>query len=146
MGILADLFVASADDAARYESLLGDRDAHLKKFSPAEYKGLTPVEFSTLWAIINSEPWDVDTHMLEEVAYGGGNESWLCRFPEPFVTVLASLETTETDGIAEAWSRTEELELSGFQASHTKPIVDDLVRLAKAAKSTEIGLYLWGSL
>jgi len=146
MAILADLFVASADDAANYESSLGDRDTHLKKFSPVEYTRLTNLEFGFLWAVIVLETWDVNIHMLEDVACAEGGETWLCRFPEPFLNALTSLESARIGEIADAWSLTEELAASGFRASDIKPIVDDLVHLANAAKSSGLGLYLWGSL
>lgn len=60
MGLLCDLFVNTRDEALAYESTTTqDRDIRLKRFSPFEFKGLTSLEFGTLWAILANEEWDV---------------------------------------------------------------------------------------
>jgi hypothetical protein len=145
MGILADIFVASPDAASDYAaSQLRGRAAHIAKYQPAEYKGLTSLEFGTLWALIAGEDWDVKKHMLEEISYGDGNESWLCRFPEPLVVLLAALTDAQVDKYAAAWSKTEEM--SGSTASDLRPIIVDLRRMARASTSSGKDMYLWGSL
>jgi hypothetical protein len=147
MGILADIFVATPEAANDYAaSQLRGRPAHIAKYQPAEYKGLTSLEFGTLWALIAGVEWDAKKHMLEEVSYGEGNESWLCRFPPPLVELLAGLSDPDMERYAAAWAQTEELAMSGATAGDVRPIVVDLRRLALAAKSSGRGMYLWGSL
>lgn len=144
MGLLCDLFVNTHDEALAYESTTTqDRDARLKRFSPVEFKGLTSLEFGTLWAILANEEWDVEKHMLIDVAFGEGNESWLHQFQDEYVRLLSKLDGNAVSSAAEAWSKTEELACSG---DDVRPVVEALVHLSKEAIATNKGLYMWGSL
>ena len=145
MGILSDLFVATPAAANDYAaSILRGRAVHTAKYHPAEYKGLTTLEFGMLWALIEGAEWEIDKHMLEEVSYGEGNGSWLCRFQSPLVDLLSQLTDAHIDKYAAAWAQTEEL--SGSTASDLRPIVADLRRLAIDARNSGQQLFLWGSL
>jgi hypothetical protein len=145
MSIIADIFISSPEAAKDYAaSQLQGRPAHIARYHPAEYKGLTSLEFGTLWALIADEEWDVKKHMLTDVSYGPGNESWLCQFPKSLVELLAALKDEQVDKYADAWSKTEEL--SGASASEVRPIIIDLRRLAIASKASGKEMYLWGSL
>jgi hypothetical protein len=147
MGILADIFVATPEAANEYAaSQLRGRPAHIAKYQPAEYKGLTALEFGTLWALIAEEGWDVNKHMLEELSYGAGNESWLCRFPPPLVGLLVGVTDVNIERYAAAWAQTEEMEMSAATLSDVRPIIVDLRRLAIAAQASGQDMYLWGSL
>lgn len=147
MGIIADIFVTTPEAAADYaSSQLRGRPAHIKKYQPAEYKGLTPLEFGSLWALIASEEWSAKKHMLAEVSYGEGNESWLFSFPEPFVRLLAGLGDKQVDQYSAEWAKTEELQLSGSTPADVLPIIVDLRRMAKSALASGHPMYLWGSL
>lgn len=55
MGILADIFVAPPEDALAYEAAQDNRVRLIEKHRPAEYKNLTGLEFSSLWAILLTE-------------------------------------------------------------------------------------------
>jgi hypothetical protein len=67
--------------------------ASSKSFEVAEYKGLTDLEFGTLWALILDEEWQPDVHELEEISVAEDGETWLFRFPGPLVDALAGLES-----------------------------------------------------
>jgi hypothetical protein len=147
MSIIADIFVATPEAAADYAaSQLRGRPAHIKKYQPAEYRGLTPLEFGSLWALIAGEEWNAKKHMLAEVSYGDGNESWLFRFPEPLVRLLAGLNDRQVDQYSVEWAKTEELQLSGSTPADVRPIISDLRRMAKSALASGQPMYLWGSL
>ena len=144
MGLLCDLFVNSHEEELAYESTTPlDRNARLKRFDPAEFKGLTSLEFGTLWAILAKEEWDSDKHMLIDVAFGEGNESWLHQFQDDYVELLSKLDKNAIDTAAQAWSETEELSCS---AEDVRPVVEALVRLSQQSISQSKGLYMWGSL
>jgi hypothetical protein len=145
MGIITDIFVASPEAAADYAaSQLRGRPAHMRKYQPAEHRGLTPLEFSSLWALIAGEEWNPKKHMLAEVSFGDGNESWLFRFPEPFIRLLANLGDEQVDQYSFEWAKTEEL--SGSTPADVRTIIVDLRRMAKAALASGHPMYLWGSL
>jgi len=147
MGIVADIFVATPEAAADYSaSQLRGRPAHIKKYQPAEHKGLTPLEFGSLWALISAEKWDAKKHMLTEVSYGDGYESWLLSFPDPFVRLLANLNDKQVDQYSVEWAKTKTFQASGVTAAEVRPIIVDLRRMAKSAITSGRPMYLWGSL
>src|SRR5262245_25222867 len=135
MGILADLVVANPSDALKYNGQRGPL------FEVAEYKGLTNLEFGTLWAIIQNVEYDHEKHSLKSLI--PESETWLFSFPEQYLSTLAKLTPDEMTRTAKAWSQTEELM---WKPSEAYEIIHDAVRLAKLAISQGKGLFLWGSL
>src|SRR5262249_44276733 len=110
-------------------------------FELVQFKGLTNLEFGTLWAIINGEEFDFNKHALESLAPQGN--TWLFRFPPAFVQKLAALTPAAINAVSAAWADTEELQ---WEPSETKEVIVELVRLAKLAASPTKGLFFWGSL
>lgn len=144
MGIICDLFVNNHSDALEYGSLTDqDPDERLKRYSPVEFKGLTSIEFGTLWAILAGQEWDVKKHMLSDVAFGEDYETWLNKFQDEYIGLLANLDTDAINLAAVAWSQTEELSCS---PDDVRPVIEALVRLSKEAIAKHQGLYMWGSL
>jgi hypothetical protein len=139
MAILTDIFVSSPADAQRYESLEPKRSGG--PFELVQFKGLTNLEFGTLWAIINGEDFDFDGHALESLAPQG--ETWLFRFPAPFVQKLATLTPARIDEVSAAWADTEELQ---WDPSEAKEVIVELARLSKLASAPSKGMFFWGSL
>ena len=145
MGLIADFFVASGDDALAYEaSYISNRAAHTEKYEPAEFRNLTGVEIGILWAHLVGEKWSVDKHMLTEIRFGDGGETWLLQVPNDLVQLLASLKDDDLAPLAEWWATTEEFQLRG--ADDVDELLSALHALAKKAKSSGEGLFLWGSL
>jgi hypothetical protein len=140
MGLLTDIFVATPEDALKYESL-APGELPPGRFEVVNFKGLTDLEFGTLWAILAGEAFDMDRHALEALTPGG--ETWLFGFPSAFVERLAGLGAADTTSAAAAWAATEELQ---WDPSETEEVLVELVRLARRSKSTSKGLYFWGSL
>lgn len=70
MGILSDLFVAEPPDAPSYESLQLSGKLPAGRFERVQFQGLTDLNFSILWAFLESQEWDVKTHVLEEITMG----------------------------------------------------------------------------
>lgn len=141
MGLLADLFVAEPEDALTYEALSGKGKLPADRFERAEFKGLTNLEFTTLWALMQNEEWDLDKHDLE--AIGEPGETWLFRFPDTFVEALASLDSASISRVVPLWANTEELQ---WEPSEAQEVIEELVRLARLARTTSKRLFLWGSL
>jgi hypothetical protein len=139
MAILTDIFVSAPADAQRYESLEPKRSGG--PFELVQFNGLTNLEFGTLWAIINGEDFDFDKHTLESLT--PQEETWLFRFPTPFVEKLAALTPARIAEASAAWGNTEELQ---WDPSEAQEVIVELVRLAKLASSPSKGLFFWGSL
>jgi hypothetical protein len=145
VGILADIFICDPADAPEYEKRLrAGGMATDSRYQRVEYNGVTGLEFGTLWALLENRFWDVQRHMLDDLAYGKSDETWLNQFPEGFVSLLAAMDDEALKQIAARWSKTDELH--GTNPSDLLPILVDLKRLALAAKATKRQLYLWGSL
>ena len=140
MAILTNIFVAVPADAPKYESLV-EAGQLGNMFEVVHFKGLTNLEFGTLWAIIEGEDFDFDKHALESLA--AQEETWLFRFPERYVKALAALTPSTAKDAAESWAETEELQ---WEPSEAQEVLDELVRLAKLASSSSKGLFFWGSL
>jgi len=144
MGILADFFVATPDDALKYAAPGSFQDAALKlRVAPVEYKSFTTVEIGTLWAILANEEWSVAKHDLIDESLEGEEESWLFRFPPALVELLADATDKELSLANAKWATTEELNCA---PSDLLPVTLDLQRLAKTSVATGNPMYLWGSL
>ncbi len=146
MGLLSDFFVANEGEAARYADRMSEDDQGkviALQLRPAEYKGFTDVEVGTLWAILEGKEWDADLHELESDGGGDEGDSWLFRFPDRLVLLLAHVEHSALDAALPRWADTEELQVD---VEELRPVVLDLQRLAKQAIAEQKSLYLWGSL
>jgi hypothetical protein len=135
MAILTDIFVSSPNEAAKYDGI-----NHGAVIELVQFKGLTNLEFGTLWAIIEGKEFDFDQHALESLT--PAEETWLLRFPISFVQELVALTPPRIREIAESWANTDELQ---WESSEAEEVVVELVRLAKFASATSQGLFLWGS-
>ena len=144
MGILADFFVATPEDAREYAMPDGLAAPALRaRLEPAEYKQFTSLEIGTLWAILAQEEWNVSRHNLVDDSLEGKEESWLFRFPQPLVELLATATDSDLASANARWAATEELSCS---PTDLLPITQDLQRLAKKSVATSNPMYLWGSL
>jgi len=140
MGILADFFVADPLHASSYEHSRSS-DLSMERFQVEEFSGVTSLELEILWAIVEGEEWSPKRHALEAV--GQPAETWLFRFPTPFLTRLAGLEATELQPLASKWAKIEELSCN---PEDLQPVLRSLVSLAKSARETGRALFVWGSL
>jgi hypothetical protein len=137
MGVLADIYVASTEEAVSY-----DDPSSAENFERVQYKSLTALELSTLWAIIQGVPWGVT--MMKEfecMLTIDEGERMIERFPEAFTTHLGRMTEEETKSVASQWAQTEELER--FPEDAVNSIVLDLCRLARTAGASGKGLFLW---
>jgi len=136
MGLLCDIYISTADQAASYD----DTQA-VPASERAQLKGLTFLEFSTLWAILQHRPWE-DAHMdaFECILQQDGGERLIYSFPPEFVAAAANVTSEQAATAAEEWAQTEELSCS---AADVRPAIDELARLARVAQDSGRRLYLW---
>jgi hypothetical protein len=144
MGMLADLFVASMEDALQYEGSPYDETGTIEKYQRVEYKGLTGLEFGVLWAMLLGEEWDARRHMLTDVKFGEEGESWLHGFPSELVQLLGNLDDARLDAVASRWIGTEEM--ANWRPQEAKQLLVDVRRLSRESLSSGNGLFLWGAL
>lgn len=133
MAILSDIFVATPTEASGYAPASGG-------FHRIQLKGLTNLEFGTLWAIMQGAEFDFDTHDLKELNNSGN--TWLFRFPAAFVSDLAALNEAAIAAAATPWAESEELQ---WPVAEAQSAITALALLSKAAQSSGKELFLWGS-
>jgi hypothetical protein len=146
VGIIADFFVATPDQAERYANCFEDEDGGSgirTLLRPCEWKGMTDLTLGTLWAILEGVQWDVNKHMLESALIGEEGEFWLFRFPNDLTTLLAGASPEVLTKATNAWAKTEEM---GWEPHEVSPVIDDLHGLAKRAIAEQKAVYLWGCL
>ncbi|MEL7023272.1 MAG: hypothetical protein AAGL69_05955 [Pseudomonadota bacterium] len=147
MGILADLFVATPAEATAYEaSLLQSSPGIEVQYDPKQFRNVTDINFSILYALVEDEPWNLEKHRLKLIHLGDDGESWLFELPRELCEKLAKLSDQELDDLTTAWAATEEFVIAQWTASDVAPLTEALRELSKRAIESERGLYLWGSL
>jgi hypothetical protein len=137
MGILTELFVAEPADAENYTAVREGSTA-VVRYTRVQLGGLHSLHFSTLWALIESEKWDVNKHDLPSVLQD--SNTWLFRFPEQFTRSLSELDERHLEEISGQWARTEEMRCDPADARY---VLDELQGIAEKATASGKGLYLW---
>lgn len=135
MSVLADIYISRNDDAVKY-------DAAPDEFADrVQYKGITPLELSTLWSIMRGVEWDAammdQFPCLLEINDG---ERLIHRLPAAMISELATIAPDRVTTLTSAWAATEELNCDSVDI---KPVVDDLVRLSQRATETGQSVHLW---
>jgi len=136
MSILSDFYLSDAARAKDY-----DTDQQCAENDRARFQGVTPLEISTLWAIVEKKEWDVA--MMDdfvEILSVGGGQRLIYEFPHPVVERMAGLTAVDIGTSAEAWAQTDEL---GCDSAEIQPVIEELVRLSQRARVTNRNLYLW---
>jgi len=143
MGIVADVFVSSPEDANNYSALsTSGKELPSDRFQRVRHEDFTPLEYGSLWAILEGRSWDVGEHQLEHVGTIEDGENWLERFPQKLVELLAAMSDQKLSETAKAWGQTEELD---YDEQRLVPILHDLRKLAQAAIEKRQSMHLWGS-
>lgn len=135
MSVLADIYISLDSEAVKYDA------APVTFTERAQFKRITPLELSTLWAIIRGIEWDGalidDFACLFQV---DGGERLIHSFPAAMVTTLGRLTDEQIRDCSAKWAATEELSCS---PSEIQPIVEAISRLACSAASSGRGLFIW---
>ena len=136
MGLLADFFVATEQDALRYD---GERS--LPESHRAHYTGFTEIELSTLYMIAQGLPVDAETvYDFQSVSsQDDGEEVTMVVLPE-LCSRLAAASDDKLKSWAALWGDTEELK--GARAE-LLPVLVDLRRLSVLAASEGKSVFLW---
>lgn len=97
-----------------------------------EFKTITDLDISNLWAIVNDEEFDFDKHELLPLEIDDSDDNEIFELPETFLARLAQYSVDDLATISEKWAGTEELQT---EPSALLPIVEHLYQLAKKGKS-----------
>jgi hypothetical protein len=157
MGILCEIFVSSRSDAFKFERRLDT--AVPPRYIRAETKGLEPVDFEVLWAVLLAQAFDPKRHQLEDLHFGSHHTSGLGRFKQRLLVWKAMVKSLAGADVGNSWlhrfppalvhllTRTEPNSLSGTAAtwlstmnksSRTAPeLVQVLLELQHLARQAE---------
>ena len=144
MAILADFFVASAEQAERYANRLDEPDGGTEVrtlLRPASYTGFTTLQIGMLWSILEGVAWDRKRHLLENIWFSDQGDAWLNRFPDELTRLLAGASGNELAAALAKWAAADEVDYSEEELA---PVLRDLEALARKAVETDISVYLWG--
>ena len=137
MGLLSDFYIATEADALLYDT----KPTALSDSDKVSHKGITTLELSTLWAIVQKQEWDVA--MLDEfrlILDMDNGERSIYHIPAAFISSLTNLDADTLRRFIVEWAQTEEIECD---PSEMYPIVEDIIRLGRRAQDTDKNLYLW---
>ncbi|MDB6112989.1 MAG: hypothetical protein JWR69_4739 [Pedosphaera sp.] len=135
MSVLSDIYISRDNEAGKYDT------AAAPFTERAQYKGITPLELSTLWTIMRGVEWDVaamdDFGCLLQI---DGGERLIHSFPAAMLAALGELTPDRIRDVTVKWAATDELACS---PADIQPVVEEMVRLARSATTSGRSLYLW---
>jgi hypothetical protein len=145
MGMLSDFFAADPEDAAAYEFALMEEDPDaLSQYHAKQHKGFTGLEVARLHALLQKQPFSVETHTFEVISTED-HEGLTEAFPEEFTDALASLEPSSIEALSLKWAL-DMREEATHDPAFLVTVLQDLTVLAQAAKAEGKSVFLWYSI
>ena len=99
MSLLTDFFVAAVATAQLYGPMQAEdsvaADRYLASIERAQHKNLTGLEISSLWAVVEGVPLNLDRHSLLTLPMHEGDEYIVEEFPPRLAELLAGLREEE---------------------------------------------------
>src|SRR5260221_6573907 len=99
MSVLADIYISSDDETIRYDSApdqFADR---------AQYNGITPLELSTLWAIVRGIEWEVASmEDFQCLLQQDGGERLIHRLPGAMIADMSGLTSDQIVVVTPKWA------------------------------------------
>jgi hypothetical protein len=136
MGVLTDIFISDTQDAAGYDST----HAHWS-CDRLQHKSISPLELSTLWAIMRQVTWDVGLIKgFQCVFVKDGGERVIHKLPAGFTAELLTLSSEQIQQVASQWTATDEM---GWPVESARHFIEELSQLARGAAETEKNVYIW---
>lgn len=136
MSILADIFVATPEQALAYDGT--EKNDNIERI---ELTDVTELELAILWSVVEEIEFDFDEHELEFI--DNTDDISLYRFPDSLIFLLSRLTKDDIEKFAAIWADTEEMQWSPEQAQEA---LTSLVNLAQKALDQAKSIYLWSSL
>jgi hypothetical protein len=135
MGMSSHFYIADdeagTDHARAQNSAADDR---------ATYAGITPLELSTLWALVEKAEWDVKMMRVFPIVVAVNvGERIVHEIPTEVIERLATLSMDEIARVAQGWASTLEM---APRAEEVSGILMELVRLATRSRATHRRLFL----
>jgi hypothetical protein len=133
-------FFAAPD--AEVDDPLAETGPH-GRFPTVEANGLSHVPIARLGELLSAGTYDVLMGELDARPSASGN-AVLFRIPRSIRDAIGASATL--DEVAQTWSETDELSLSGWRAESAREVLGRLAELARTARSADEELWYWWSL
>jgi hypothetical protein len=127
MGLLTNIFVAPTKSPPDPEE-----EPELPDGYSLQLKSITSLELTTLWAIIDGEPWNPDRMVGFKSLNRSEEGPWLERCPRGLGASLCKVEDEDVDRIARAWAATDEMR--GWEPDDARALIVELQLLAGLAQ------------
>src|SRR5579864_6711388 len=136
MGLLADIYISRDEEAVAYDS-----NHSLPQSDRLQNTSITPLELSTLWAIMRGTPWEVSLMKEFQCLFQrDGGERLIHRLPAAMIADLLKLAPDQMQAVASQWAATDEMR---WPAANARRFLEDLSRLAHHAAESGRSVYLW---
>ena len=134
MSLLATFFISDPANAVRFDQ---DPDSFP---DIAEFRGLTFLEMSTLWAALTGGDWEELMDAMPCLLEADEGRRLIYQLPQEFLQALTSATEDQLRRATVAWAATEEMDCDPREAA---PIVSALVALSRKALESGRGVFLW---
>lgn len=161
--MLTDFFVAQPDVVAgafpgwvwlgkpapsrRRAAGVAGSELALRQFSGVRLKNVDHVKLARLSEILGVMSVEDFLEMIGDpvATHPTSEDMALHVVPEQLLSALSALDQSGRRKAADAWNRTEELEMDGFSQEDARRVVQDLATLATKARQEGAKLYFWWS-
>lgn len=137
MGVLTDFIAASPTEIRTLEP--GALPA--ETLDTFQAKGVDTVKVDLLVAALTGRPLDQVLDCGELVGEPAPEGPWIFRLPGELKELLAGLDPSDLDGLAERWSTTEDFD--GWRQDEVLHVLRELVAIAGRAHAEGKNLYHW---
>jgi hypothetical protein len=141
MGQVADFIVATPDEAMLYAQSGGS----LTTIERSEWKNYSSLSIDVLCAVLRGQKVHDEIDLsTENIQFFADGSEWLYCFPDDYIDLIADVDVRKVSEIASTWASSEDV--PGDEGVDHEPALLELRTLAISAKSSNRGLFLWGSL
>jgi len=138
MGSLADLIVATSDDA---EAIVAS-DYALGSYKGVNVDGLDPVLIAALHSVLANKEFGELLGIYEPVASGSAGGPWLIKLPDDLISALEIIAPDSQTSVANQWASTRQVQEAGWSEQDSLGFLARLVHFAQVVSFEGLELFL----
>ncbi len=138
MGSLADLIVASSNDA---EAIVAS-EYPLGSFKGVNVDGLDPLQIAALHSVLADKTLEELLGNYEPIAAGSDSGPWLVKIPEDLIATLANVSPDNQASIGNQWVTSDALQGAGWSEQDVAGYLAQLVHFSQVVSFDNTELFL----
>jgi len=138
MGSLADLIVASSNDA---EAIVAS-EYPLASFKGVNVDGLDPLQIAALHSVLADKTLEELLGNYEPIAAGSDSGPWLVKIPEDLIATLANVSPDNQASIGNQWVTSDALQGAGWSEQDVSGYLAQLVHFSQVVSFDNTELFL----